>query len=179
MTSVHDVVAYIRERMPDAGPLPALKLAYYAQAWHAAWEGKPLYPERTEAWDHGPVSPDAWRAIKYHDGPAARPLGRHARQIVDAVLTFYGGLRPWDLRNLSHDEDPWVDAYGDSVPGEHRNEEITVDSMRRYYTHQTLSGARAPVRPASDEAPPVEEVLRVARAQNARWRGTLDWLATR
>ena len=179
MTSVYDVVAYIRQRMPDAGPLPALKLAYWAQAWHATWEGRPLYPEHTEAWDHGPVSPEAWRAITRGFEPIAKPLDRHARDIVDAVLAFYGSLSAWDLRNLSHTEAPWIDAYGDSQPGERCDEVITVDAMRRYYTEQVATEAKTPDRPVSDEPVSVAEVLRVGRAQNEHWRETLDWLADR
>ena len=37
------------------------KLCYYAQAWYLANYGKPLMPNRFEAWVHGPVSPDLYR----------------------------------------------------------------------------------------------------------------------
>lgn len=36
------------------------KLCYFAQAWYLANYGKPLVPNRFEAWVHGPVSPDLY-----------------------------------------------------------------------------------------------------------------------
>ena len=36
------------------------KMCYYAQAWYLANHGRPLMPNRFEAWVHGPVSPDLY-----------------------------------------------------------------------------------------------------------------------
>lgn len=31
------------------------RLLYYSQAWHLAWEGKPLFDDEIQAWANGPV----------------------------------------------------------------------------------------------------------------------------
>lgn len=37
------------------------KLVYYAQAWHLAIHGTPLFEEDFEAWVHGPVIPSLYQ----------------------------------------------------------------------------------------------------------------------
>lgn len=70
--SVFDVVEYIRHRLPESTPLERHKLAYYVQGWHVTWEGVPLFPERIEAWAHGPVVREVWVADTYSTGTSVR-----------------------------------------------------------------------------------------------------------
>lgn len=181
MTTIYDVLAHLRQRRPDiVDPMRALKLAYYAQAWHATWEGAPLYPERTEAWKHGPVCSEGWRALNYGASVVTRPLSATATAIVDAVLTFYGNMSGWQLRQLSHDEEPWREARGDLPEWAPSNEEVTVASMRKYYTGKSLGEEAVPQRPSTAiETLPHDEVMKIAQEQMIRWRGALDLLADR
>ena len=52
---------------------------------------------------------------------------------VDIVLDGYGNLEPYDLRELTHSEDPWKIARGNAKDGEPCNNEITFESMALYY----------------------------------------------
>jgi len=61
---VLDVATYI---LGKHGPMTHMKLqrlVYYSQAWHLAWDGVPLFPERIEAWANGPVVPVLYEALK-------------------------------------------------------------------------------------------------------------------
>lgn len=40
------------------------KLLYFAQGWHLARYGKPLFEEEIEAWPYGPVVPEVYNAYK-------------------------------------------------------------------------------------------------------------------
>lgn len=51
------------------------KLVYYAQAYHLAMYGEPLFGERVEAWEHGPVVPELYREYKIY-GPGTSPRQR-------------------------------------------------------------------------------------------------------
>lgn len=179
MTTAHDVMAYIRQVRPDAGRMERQKFLYYIQAWHAAWEGSPLYPERIEAWPHGPVCRDTWTAEKYHDAPAAHPLGDHAKAVVDSVLAFYGHYTAAQLRALSHNEGPWIKARGDLPEGVPSNAEVTVSDMRRYFTRKSIAREPAPCRPPIVRAPSAEATAAAGREVVARWRKALDELAVR
>jgi uncharacterized phage-associated protein len=79
---------------PAATSMPKLqKLLYYAQGYALALLGRPLFRDRIEAWDHGPVVPGVWQAHTQHQ---ARPLPRpetfdvvgvdpEARAVLDRV----------------------------------------------------------------------------------------------
>jgi uncharacterized phage-associated protein len=45
-------------------PIEYQKMLYVAQMLHLDRESRPLFPERFEAWDHGPVVPVLYRALK-------------------------------------------------------------------------------------------------------------------
>lgn len=117
MASVRDVAAYIlRER----GPMTAMKLqklCYYAYGYHLAWEERPLFPERFEAWANGPVCPDLYMChrgrfeLKAGDvagDPASLDEGE--RESVDLVLAGYADLTAYQLSAMTHREAPWVGA---------------------------------------------------------------------
>jgi len=50
------------------------KLVYYAQAWHLAITGEPLFTDRIEAWVHGPVVPSLYSKYKVFGWEPIRPL---------------------------------------------------------------------------------------------------------
>lgn len=62
----------------DAGDsisnLKLQKLVYYAQAWHLAITGQPLFADRIEAWVHGPVVPGLYNKYKFFGWEPIRPL---------------------------------------------------------------------------------------------------------
>ncbi len=153
------------------------KLAYYAQAWHIVWEGRPLFDDRIEAWQHGPVPAQCWRVRKHEPEKPARELSEDERGVVDAVLAFYGKMSASELRNLSHDELPWREARGDKPDETHAEDEITISSMRRYFTRKAMSGEPTPHRLSRHEPMSTEQALDIAGTEAPRWRETLARLA--
>lgn len=95
------------------------KLVYYAQGFHLAVFKKPLFDEQIEAWTHGPVVPTLYHVLKKYDsGPIPRATDfdliifpEDVRKLLDDVYNAYGQYDAWRLRNLTHDEPPWCDAY--------------------------------------------------------------------
>ncbi len=175
--SVHDVVGYIKEQLPEASAMQRHKLAYYAQAWHVTWEGRPLFPERIEAWEHGPVVRAVWSAEKYGPPPVPAPLDTHSRHVVDAVIAFYGHMTAATLRALTHMEAPWIIARHGLPEGANCEDEISVSDMRRFYTRKAILREQTPTRPIEDDDPPLEATLRLADEEIARWREALNKLA--
>jgi uncharacterized phage-associated protein len=179
VATVHDVMAYIRERLPAATPMQRHKLAYYAQGWHAAWEGRALYIDRIEAWEHGPVVRDAWVADTYGPSPHTEPLSEGERSVVDAVLTFYGGLTAGQLRTLTHLEGPWIRARGGLPEGARCSTEIPVSDMRTFYTRRAMMGEGVPTRPVLNVERPADETSHLVDEGIERWREALEKLAAR
>ena len=100
------------------------KLLYYAQGFHLAVFGSPVFNDRIEAWTHGPVVPDSYHAYKAFGAGAisARDdfdpmtIDEATRVLLDEVHDVYGQYSAWKLRNMTHAETPWVEAYASS-PG--------------------------------------------------------------
>lgn len=179
MTTAKDVVAYMERRLPDATELKLCKLAYYAQAWNLAWSGRVLFHDRIEAWKNGPVPADCWRERRYSVGPAPNELTAEARAVIDAVLEQYGQLTAAQLWALSHDEAPWREARGGLPESANSNAEITVGSMRRFYTRLSMRSKNVPKKPALVPVTSTPSALELAEREAKRWPGTLERLAHR
>jgi uncharacterized phage-associated protein len=140
MANVYDVASYILEKLGSITAMKLQKLVYYAQAWSLVWDEAPLFKERIEAWANGPVVPDLY---DYHKGqftlqeiPKGDPsnLSENERETVDKVLEFYGDKSSQWLSDLTHKEDPWLDARKGIPAGQRSNQEITHASMMEYYS---------------------------------------------
>jgi uncharacterized phage-associated protein len=141
MTSVYEVAKYFltlgdEEAGDLLSNLKLQKLCYYAQGFHLALFEKPLFNDRIEAWTHGPVVPDLYHAYKQHgsgaipmpQGFAIDAIDKDVRELLDEVYDVYGQYSAWKLRNMTHDEAPWVQAFARS-PGA----EISISSMRGFF----------------------------------------------
>lgn len=94
-----------------------LKLAYIAHGWNLEIRNEPLFTNKVEAWQYGPVIPEVYHAF--------RPQGIHATKIVEAppitdaadlsfleeIYKIYGHLSPFKLSELTHvSGGPWETA---------------------------------------------------------------------
>ena len=123
MLTCHDVGKYFLALTDEeAGDLISnlklQKLVYYAQGYHLAIYGKPLFPEKIEAWTHGPVVPDLYHKYKKYDAdPIPKPrnfsLKKYTKSIcglLDEIYKVFGQFSAWKLRNMTHSDKPWIDA---------------------------------------------------------------------
>jgi uncharacterized phage-associated protein len=148
MANVCDVAAFIlRER----GPMTVMKLqklCYYAYGFHLAWEGRPLFPERFEAWANGPVSPDLYQLhrgrfnIAVGDIPGNPDvLDADEAESVRLVLGSYGDLSAHQLSLLTHQEQPWLAARqrANAAPLERSDEPLSDDEIFEYFDALTAA----------------------------------------
>ena len=121
--NAQDVADYFLANADELGPpitnMVLQKLVYYAQGFHLALQGEPLFGEEIEAWEHGPVLPDLYDSYKIygkspidlHDLAAAdieERLAPEVREILDVVQSVYGKIDAWHLSRLTHAEPPWT-----------------------------------------------------------------------
>jgi uncharacterized phage-associated protein len=141
MPTVHDVSAYILQKLGPMTTMKLQKLCYYAQAWSLVWDEEPLFNERIEAWANGPVAPALYDCHRgaFKIGPGNLPgnpdvFAQPQRETLDIVLANYGDKSSQWLIDLTHMEAPWRDARNgipDGVPGQR---EITPAAMAEYYS---------------------------------------------
>ena len=143
MLTVFDVAKYIVDRLGEIDTWKLQKLVFYSQAWSLVWDEKPLFESKFEAWANGPVCRDLYNRHKgmYAVGPDtpiwsdAHPenMTESEKETVDSVLEYYGERPGYWLRELTHLEDPWIQARGDTPLMDHCENEITHEMMRLYY----------------------------------------------
>ena len=137
---VFDVAAYILQKMGSMTTMKLQKLVYYSQAWSLVWDEEPLFEETIEAWANGPVVKDLF---DYHRGmyeisaiPIGNPrlLNQEQQETIDAILEYYGDKSAQWLIELTHIEDPWVQARKGLPKLERGNRIISLDTMADYYS---------------------------------------------
>jgi uncharacterized phage-associated protein len=138
----------VRARESDVGGVTHLKLQkllFYVYGAALAFDhDREVGPVSFEAWKHGPVVREVWR--KYHAyGRDPIPAATNASPYCDATerdlldaLTVYGALDAWSLRQESHLEQPWIDAFEASETS------IPADELRAYFKTKYLGEVRFP-----------------------------------
>ena len=97
------------------------KLVYYAQGFFTAIYDKPLFQSRIYAWAHGPVVPSLYHTYKVHGRnsitvPAnfdPKSLKGDEFDLIEEVFLEFGQFSAWKLRNMTHEESPWMNHEGD------------------------------------------------------------------
>ncbi|MCP4134604.1 MAG: SocA family protein [bacterium] len=122
---------------PDIGDiisnLKLQKLVYYAQGFHLALFDKPLFNDKIEAWEHGPVVPELYREYKEHCSGAIPPpdifddsiFTEEQKDLLKEVYEVFGQFSAWKLRNMTHSEPPWTETPINSC--------ISHDKMKEYF----------------------------------------------
>lgn len=109
------------------------KLLYYAQGCTLALADKPLFEDEIQAWAHGPVVPNIYRKYKSNGSSGIKyegifdydKLDDSTASILEGVYEEFGQFSAWKLRNMTHEETPWIETK--------RNGVISLDSIKRYF----------------------------------------------
>ena len=111
------VINYAHEMGDPVTNLQLQKLLYYIQGFYLALYDEPLFSDKIQAMEHGPVVYEAYRRFSEHK---KRPIEKQVtgdmsglsskgKSHVRIVMQKYRSFYPWDLRELSHNEAPWLD----------------------------------------------------------------------
>ncbi|KUG58939.1 Panacea domain-containing protein [Nesterenkonia jeotgali] len=138
-SQAQNLAAYIVEQFDNIETLKLQKLLYYCNAWSLALRDRAIFQDPIQAWRHGPVVKSIYgyhrQAPTVSEWPfgSASELKPEERELADAVIDLYGARSGWALRNLTHEEAPWRDAWDRCAEGEILNEPIEHDAMKVYY----------------------------------------------
>lgn len=134
MVNISDLTNYLIN-YPDlcVDNLKLQKLLFYCQAVTLVKTGKPLFSDKIEAWEYGPVIPTVYRKYKKFDGKITEEkregsISPDDINCIDMAVEYYGEMSEIQLINSTHSEKPWKDAYAKG-----HNTEITTDSMMSFY----------------------------------------------
>lgn len=146
MTPALDLALWIRANYRRPGPLTHLKLqklAFYCYGAALAHRPAVLGEIPFEAWAHGPVSREIWHEYRdYRDAPIEPPsetaeVPRYTRAtetVLSDVLAVYGPISAWGLRQESHLERPWIEAF--QTP----SRAIPSEALRQHFLQKYCAG---------------------------------------
>lgn len=117
------------------------KLMYYAQAWHLAIYGTPLFNADFQAWVHGPVIPAlferytslfSWEPIaeKIEQPKLSEEIGDFLEEVAEAYFEYDDET----LERMICGEMPWLEARGNLPRDESCHAIISQESMKKYYS---------------------------------------------
>lgn len=107
------------------------KLLYFTQRESFVLLGKPMFPDKFEAWKYGPVMCCLRKA--HWDCKAQSDLSADSEYIpvLEDTLRRYAAMDSWTLSNISHGETCWQKAKKkevDSSPAEIETSDIEYDA---------------------------------------------------
>ncbi|MBR0080943.1 MAG: DUF4065 domain-containing protein [Synergistaceae bacterium] len=137
---VFDIARYILEKLGPMSTMKLQKLCYYSQAWSLVWDDTELFSEEFEAWANGPVCKELYDAtrgmftVTAKDEPGdSNNLSENQKDSINLVLDYYAKHNAQWLSQLTHMEDPWLQARVNVPAGESSSNIITKESMALYY----------------------------------------------
>ena len=148
------VINYSNEHDYGVSNLKLQKLLYFIQAYFQTNknDNTPCFDEKIEAWDFGPVVPEAYHEYKQYGsgdipniesyilfdqddiwnskrvGFTDNIIKDEDKVLIDKVIDKFAAYSATDLVSLTHRQSPWIDAYEP-----HQNNEITIDAIREYF----------------------------------------------
>lgn len=154
--SVHAVADHFirkvdREAGDDMTHFKLQKMLYYAQAWHLAMNDERLFDNAFEGWVHGPVCHEVydrfrhlgWSPISVDDVlSTADDFDEETLDFLDEVWEVYSQYSAAKLEQMTHQEEPWLEARGDSAPQTPGHTELKDDTIRSFYRQRMLARRR-------------------------------------
>lgn len=140
--SCFDIAEYFIQLANDTGSfisnLKLQKLVYYAQAWHLALYGEPLFDEDFEAWVHGPVIPQLYQEYKkfgWHpiEQEVKPDLPSNIKEFLDELALEYFAVDAYELEQMTHIEAPWIKARGNLPSDAASNSVIRQEWIKEYF----------------------------------------------
>ena len=146
MYQVNQIVDYLLTKA-SMSPKKLQKLLYYSYGWTLALLNDKvddlhfkLFEEKIEAWVHGPVIPSVYRTFKsriWEDIPRRNgnttEFPPEVADILDQVWQVYGSYNGNQLENMTHKEDPWIQARGTLPPYEACDTPLSDEVMFKYF----------------------------------------------
>lgn len=122
------------------------KLLYYAQGFHLAISGEPLFEEEIQAWLHGPVVPEVYsryRSFTYNDideryDMRMGDLTAEERELLDDVWNMFKKYSGKVLEEMTHNEDPWISAREGLGTFDYSDQIIERREIEEYFSREYI-----------------------------------------
>ena len=116
------------------------KLLYYAQGYSLALFDTPIFQDRIEAWEYGPVVKNVYNAFKKYgkesisfnelENFSTDEIAKHQEHQDLLVFIFkkYGSYGAWKLADKTHNEPPYKEHFKINL-----NNEIPKEALAKFF----------------------------------------------
>lgn len=107
------------------------KLLYFAQRESYVILGKPMFPDKFEAWKYGPVMRSLRKTYWKQQSQPSLQADSEFIPVLEDTLERYAAMDSWTLSNISHGETCWQKAKDKevgSLPVEIETSDIEYDA---------------------------------------------------
>ncbi|NKS20866.1 DUF4065 domain-containing protein [Rhodococcus hoagii] len=142
-------IAWAENIDAELSNLKLQKMLYYAQGHRLGQFGEPLFRDEIEAWAHGPVVRSVYHAYKEFGKSPIDPDEAlqdfdwdNYKDVEDFLIDVwdrYGALAAWALRERTHRESPWKDAFDADA----RGTVISNRAIEEFFASRPLSAAES------------------------------------
>jgi len=141
-SKIESACNYIICNSVEITPLALQKLLYFTQAFYKVFVGDFIFTEDCEAWVHGPVYRDIYFKYKDHGYNPIEDsleqfecfdLSESEREVIDAVINYFGCYSGKVLETMTHIEPPWKETRKGLADEEVSNRIIKKDIIERYF----------------------------------------------
>ena len=131
------IILYCKKNGYSVSNLKLQKLLYFVQAQFLVTLNQPCFAAEIEAWDFGPVVPEAYHYFKIWGNSDIPTICAHNaekniklcdQKVMDDVLSNCAAYSASYLVDLTHNQSPWKTAYN----GMH-NQIISLQSIKEYF----------------------------------------------
>ncbi len=144
----HQAINDIYEVYEGLTHLKLQKLLYFAQGISLSKNGHPLFNDKIEAWEHGPVIKSVWNyfsskgrgEIIIDDAPKGVDVidriesDSSVREVLNMTYENFAIYTAWQLRNMTHEiGTPWYQTYYPS-----KNKEISINLIKDYFDREVM-----------------------------------------
>lgn len=112
------------------------KLLYFVQAHFLLTKHTPCFSEHIEAWDFGPVVPEAYHEYKFYGSSNIPTYGvptpeknflqisNNDKKLIDDIVAQCARYTTSQLVSLTHNQEPWIKAHNAPLGNQISNESI-------------------------------------------------------
>lgn len=135
ITVCHYIAYYCHLKSYELTNLRLQKILYFLQLFFLDKNGKPCFHNLMEAWDMGPVVPDAYHHYKKY-GPQFIPgekttdiyeIKENDREVISFVVSALSKYSTFQLIDITHKQMPWKKNYV-----HYDSNKISVDDMKGF-----------------------------------------------
>lgn len=116
------------------------KILYYLQGFHLVIYNQKLFKEDINAWKYGPVVNEVYQRFKsYGNQSITLPINDDSfdyleevkKKFINKVYGYYRPFSPIKLMELTHQESPWLEAFGSC-------QIINDEQLKKYFKSSEL-----------------------------------------